>query len=75
MPSVLALGLDPGFADYSQMPGLTPQAVRSFIGAQLERVREAGYEVEICLVDTGATTDATLERCLSFRALREGACG
>jgi hypothetical protein len=59
MPSVLALGLDPGFADYSQMPELTPQAVRSFIDAQLERVREAGYEVESCLVDTGATAEAT----------------
>jgi hypothetical protein len=41
--------------------------VRSFIGAQLERVREAGYEVEICLVDTGATADATLERCLESK--------
>lgn len=67
MPSVLALGLDPGFADYSQLPELTPQAVRSFIDAQLEQVREAGYEVESCLVDTGATADATLERCLGSK--------
>lgn len=50
---VLALGLDPAFADYDAMPGLTPELVRSFIDAQLDRVRAAGYEVEPCLVDLG----------------------
>ncbi len=48
---VLALGLDPAFADYEKMPGLTPELVRSFIDAQLERVRASGYEVEPCLLD------------------------
>lgn len=67
MPSVLALGLDPEFADYSQMPALTPGLVGAFIDAQLERLREAGYEVDSCLVDTGATAEATLVRYLESK--------
>jgi hypothetical protein len=67
MPSVLALGLDPVFADYSQMPGLAPEMVRAFIDSQLGRLREAGYEMESCLVDTGATAEAVLAACLDSR--------
>jgi hypothetical protein len=31
MPRVLAIGLDPEFADYTEMPGLTLALVRAFI--------------------------------------------
>ena len=55
--SVLALGLDPVHADYSQMPNLTPELVRAFIETQLDRVRALGYIVESCFVDIGATAE------------------
>ncbi len=55
---VLALGLDPVFADFSQMPGLTPELVRNFIETQLERVRALGYFVQGCLVDSGETAES-----------------
>ena len=55
---VLALGLDPAFVDLSQMPGLTPALVLSYINAELDRLRGSGYEVTSCLVDTGATAEA-----------------
>jgi len=58
MPSVLALGLDPVFADYTKMPGLTPELVRAFIDSQLARLSDSGYEVESCLVDLGETAEA-----------------
>jgi hypothetical protein len=57
MPSILALGLDPVFADYRQMAGLTPVMVRAFIDSQVERMRSLGYEVESCLVDPGDTAE------------------
>ena len=57
--SVLALGLDPVHADYSQMPSLTPELVRAPIEAQLDRVRALGYTVEAAWL----TTDATADRC------------
>lgn len=56
--SVLALGLDPDFADLSEFSGLTPDLVRAFIDAQLERLRALGYAVESCLVDAGETAEA-----------------
>ena len=65
--SVLALGLDPALADFSQMPGLTPDLVRAFIDAQLERLRGLGYEVDSCLVDLGETAEAVTARHLQSR--------
>jgi hypothetical protein len=67
MPSVLALGLDPKFADDSQMPGLTPELIGAFIDTQLGRLRDAGYEVDSCLVDTGESADVTLVRRLASK--------
>jgi hypothetical protein len=55
---VLALGLDPVFVDLAEMPGLTPELVLSFIEAQLDRIRDSGYEVTRCLVDLGDTAEA-----------------
>src|SRR5947207_4782714 len=66
--SVLALGLDPAFVDFSQMPGLTPDLVRAYIDAQLNRLRGLGYEVESCLVDTGETAEAVTARHLQSRS-------
>ncbi len=67
MPVVLALGLDPLFADLRPMPDLTPELVRSFIDSQLDRVRASGYEVVPCLVDAGATAEAVLTDALAER--------
>jgi hypothetical protein len=61
---VLAIGLDPAFADFGAMPGLTPDLVRAHIAAQIEAVRALGYEVESCLVDAGETAEAAVERAL-----------
>ncbi len=65
--SVLALGLDPVFADLSEFPELTPDLVRAFIDTQLERLRGLGYEVESCLVDAGETAEAVAAQHLQRR--------
>lgn len=57
---VLAIGIEPGNADYSAFPQLTPELVRSYIEAQLLRLRDLGYEVTSCLVDLGETTEAAV---------------
>ena len=59
---VLALGLDPVFVDPARMGNFTPGLVRAFIEQQLDRVRALGYEVESCLVDTGNTAEAEVDR-------------
>lgn len=68
MPSVLALGLDPKLADPESMSGLSPDLVRAFIDAQLERIRGLGYEVETCLVDLDDTAHAVLRDRLRKRS-------
>lgn len=67
MPTVLALGLDPSFVDLSASPTLTPELVRTFIDAQLDRLRELGYDVVSCLVDLGETAEVVADGCLCSR--------
>jgi hypothetical protein len=66
--SVLALGLDPACADPDELGPYTPELVRAFIDAQLDRVRALGHEVHGLLVDTGATAEAALAQALAATA-------
>ena len=66
--SVLALGLDPSFVDFTRLPEITPDRLRAFIDSQLDRLRGLGYEVDTCLVDLGETAEAVTERHLSLRS-------
>ena len=65
--SVLALGLDPAVADFTEFPHLTPELIRAFIESELERVRSLGYRVDGCLVDLGETGEAVAARHLDAR--------
>lgn len=65
--SVLAIGLDPDYADLAGMPGLTPEVVRAYIDAQIEGMRALGYDVESCLVDTGERAHLAVESVLRSR--------
>lgn len=64
---VLALGLDPAFVDLTEFPQLTPERVRAFIDAQLDRLRAAGYDVDACLVDLGDTAETIVAQYLDAR--------
>jgi hypothetical protein len=66
--SVLALGLDPVFADFTQFPELTPDVIRAFIDSQLERLASLGYEVDSCLVDLGESAEDVLAKHLKSRS-------
>jgi hypothetical protein len=55
---VLAIGIEPGNADYSAFPQLAPELVRDYIDAQLLRLRDLGYEVTSCLIDLDAAAEA-----------------
>ena len=74
--SVLALGLDPSLADFTEFPELTPVLVRAFIDSQRVRLRGLGYVVESCLVDRGETAEIVAARHLkshSFDCVMIGA--
>jgi hypothetical protein len=57
---VLAVGLDPACVEIKDAPQLTPELVRAFIDAELDRVRGLGYFVDSCLIDLGETADTVL---------------
>jgi hypothetical protein len=61
---VLAIGIDPDFVDFTTMPQFSPEMFRSYIDAQIERVRGLGYEVTSCLIDLGDTAEAVTTRAL-----------
>jgi hypothetical protein len=64
---VLAIGLDPQYADFTDLPGLTPAVVRAYIDAQIEEMRALGYQVESCLIDTGEQAHLAVESVLRSR--------
>jgi hypothetical protein len=66
--SVLAIGIDPVFADFTTLPGLTPELVRHYIDVELERVCTAGFDVVSCLVDLGETAEAATAAALGARS-------
>ena len=61
---VLAIGIEPGNADYSAFPQLTPELVRGYIEAQLLRLRDLGFEVTSCLIDLDITAEARVAAAL-----------
>jgi len=64
MPAVLAIGLDPRFADYSAMPRFTPELVGAYIEAEINRLRETGFEVDTCLLAPDETAESDVEAAL-----------
>ena len=66
--AVLAIGLDPRFADFTAMPQLTPGLVRAYIGAEIARVREIGADVDTCLVAPGEDAAAEVEAALRSKS-------
>jgi len=61
---VLAIGLDPAFADLSAFPTLTPELVRFYIDQQIERIQQSGFETDSCLVDRGESAEKVVETAL-----------
>ena len=66
--AVLAIGLDPRFADYDAMPQYTPELVRAYIEAETARVRDLGFDVDTCLVAPGESAEAAVEAALQARS-------
>ena len=64
MPAVLAIGLDPRFADYSAMRQFTPEIVGAYIEAEIDRLRKIGFEVDTSLIAPDVTAESDVEAAL-----------
>jgi hypothetical protein len=62
--AVLAIGLDPRFADLETISQFTPELIRSYIEAEIARVRQLGFDAKICLIAPGETAEAEIEAAL-----------
>jgi hypothetical protein len=65
---VLAIGIDPAFADFATLPNLTADLIRSYIDAQIEPLRALGYDVESCLIDPGETAEQVATAALKSKS-------
>jgi hypothetical protein len=65
--SVLAIGVDPIFADLKAFPELTPELVRSYSDAQIAKLNASGYDAVSCLIDLGETAEEVTTRALRSR--------
>lgn len=65
--TVLAIGLDPAFVDFTTLPQFTPEIFRSYIDAQIGRLRDLGYDVAGCLIDLGDTAEQMAVTALKSR--------
>ena len=66
--TVLAIGIDPALVDHTALPQFTSEMFRSYIDAQLERVRGLGYDVTSCLIDLGATAEAVTSEAVKSKS-------
>jgi hypothetical protein len=64
---VLAIGIDPAYADTATLAGFTPEVIKSYLDAQIAQVTASGYEVDSCLIDLGATAEAVTAAALTSK--------
>jgi hypothetical protein len=65
--TVLAIGIDPVLVDFSGHPQLSAELVRTYIDAELQRLREQGFDVTSCLIDLGDTAEQVAIAALGSR--------
>lgn len=62
---VLVIGLDPTLVDFSEMPGMNAEKVRSGLENDQTTLNGMGYETDLCLTDLGKTAEAVVRKYLS----------
>jgi hypothetical protein len=62
---ILLIGIDPTLVEFSPSSGRNAEQVRAAGGAANERLSALGYTVQNCLVDLGATAEATVLKALA----------
>lgn len=63
--SVLVIGFEPTFLDFTDIPDLDAAKVMAGLKAEETRLRSLGYEVELCLHDLGQSAEAVVRERLS----------
>lgn len=63
---VLQVGIDPAAVDFTPWPGQNADTLRARIAAAELSLREAGFDVTVCLLpDDAAAAESAVRRCLA----------
>ena len=65
---VLIIGLEPSLVDFSAIPDMNAEKVRSNLEADRARLADLGYQAELCLTDLGETAEDMVAARLSAKA-------
>lgn len=68
MTTVLYLGLEARFVDFSAMPDLTEEKLSAMLRAQVAQLRAAGFDADFVGVDRGATAAVVTANALAAKA-------
>jgi Fe2+ transport system protein B len=63
--SVLFVGLDPAFVDFSRWPLLTVEKLAASLQADQKRLNDMGHPTAVCFVDRGETAERVLKEALT----------
>lgn len=67
--TLLAIGIEPAFADFAAFPQLTTELIRNHIDAQIAQLRALGYDADSCLIDLGEIAEAVVAAALASRPI------
>ncbi len=59
--NVLLIGLDPTVVNYDRWPGLTAETLEEGLRRDEKRLRDSGYNAEICFIDHGETAEEVVK--------------
>jgi hypothetical protein len=64
---ILVVGLHPDYVDFSKVPvpGLNPATLMAGLNAENAKLAGLGYDVEMCLIDDGATAESVVAETLA----------
>lgn len=65
--TALLIGLEPSLIDLSGFPGLSADKVRAGLQGDQQRLATLGYELDICLTDTGETAEEVVMNVLKSK--------
>ncbi len=65
--TALLIGLDPNVVDFSATPGLDATKLAAGLKADQERARASGYDLDLCLTDTGETAEQVITTTLKAK--------
>jgi hypothetical protein len=67
MNRILLIGLDPNLVDFSSLPGMNAEKVSRSLEAQVQSIRDLGFDAEWVLTDLGETAESVVRDAIAAK--------